>query len=341
MLFNKVHIEAVGYHLPDEVLTSAAIEERLAPQLSALGFQPGRLEGLTGIVERRIWPIGTRPSSVAAEAARHALNKGSIKPEEVEFLLHCGVCRDALEPATAAVVHYNLGLSAHCGVLDVSNACLGFLNGLISAANMIELGHIDTALVVSGENAGPIYQDTIDMLQQNPSQDLMRKSLASLTLGSGAVAFVLRHKDKTKTTHRLLGGVTLSDCESHAVCCGNGDIHHQRMETDTQELLRKGLILSAKTWDLFKRRLNWTNETPDHVFNHQVSRVFSDRALEAMGISSRRNYFDCARFGNTGSVAVPLSVAMRADEGELKEGELMALLGIGSGLNCMMLGVQW
>ena len=69
---------------------------------------------------------------------KKALAKAGVAPSEIDALMHCAVCRDRLEPATAAYVHGFVGLGRDCQIFDVSNACLGFMNGLVLAAAMIE-----------------------------------------------------------------------------------------------------------------------------------------------------------------------------------------------------------
>lgn len=341
MRYGSVCLEALGYDLPETKLSSAEIEARLSRVLMKADFPPGRLEQLTGIRERRVWPVGTKPSAIASRAAEMALERAKTPRAAVDLLIHAGVCRDALEPATASVVHHTLGLAPHCQVFDVSNACLGFLNAMAIAASMIELRQIKTALIVTGENAAPIYEDTIALLLAEPSADTLRKSLASLTLGSGAVAYVLTHSDHSQSPHRLLGGVAQVDSTGHALCQGHGDIFHQRMETDTAGLLAQGLTLTVATWELFKRELGWDNQTAQHVFNHQISRTHQTKSFTLMGLDPRRSYSNFEWLGNTGSVSTPLSLALRAEGEAIRPGDKIALLGIGSGINCMMLGVEW
>lgn len=341
MRFRNVCIEGTGYNLPETILSSRDIERQLGNLSQKMKLSPGFLELLTGIRERRIWEPGTKPSSVAGIAAKRALANARVEPGEVDLLIHTGVCRDSLEPATASVIQANLGLSPHCMPFDLSNACLGFLNGLWVASHMIASGNVKTALVVSGENAGPIYRDTIRTLQENPDEKLFRKHLANLTLGSGAVAFVLKRSDLSFTGHFLLGGAAQNDTDSWNLCQGNGDLHHQTMETDTVTLMKKGIRLSHICWQEFKKNLGWNEDTPDIIFNHQVSRVHQNKVFECLGLDVKKGCGDFEILGNTGTVATPLSLALRAEKGLLKKGQSLGLLGIGSGLNCLMLGVQW
>ena len=128
MKFENVCIESLAVALPDEVWSSAAIEERLRPLYDRLKLPAGRLELMSGIRERRMWPAGTRPSDASAQAGRAVLAKSALGAGRVELFVHAAVSRDMLEPATAAFAHRKIGLPATAQIFDLSNACLGFLN---------------------------------------------------------------------------------------------------------------------------------------------------------------------------------------------------------------------
>ena len=129
MKFEHVCIESIASAMPEEIWTSAAIEERLRPLYERLKLPAGRLELMTGIRERRMWPVGTRPSDASAAAGRAVLARSGLKAEQVELFIHAAVSRDMLEPATASFAHRKIGLPATAQILDVSNACLGFQIG--------------------------------------------------------------------------------------------------------------------------------------------------------------------------------------------------------------------
>jgi 3-oxoacyl-[acyl-carrier-protein] synthase III len=341
MRYSDVFIESMGYFLPETILTSEAIEMRLAPLYDKLNLEKGWLEATTGIRERRMWPLGTAPSSVAAEAGRVALEAGNIAPGSVDLLIHTGVSRDALEPATASMVHQILQLNPMCMVFDLSNACLGMLNAMSVAAAMIECGAIRTALLVSGENAAPLYETTLGELDVDHSEAAFTQALASLTLGSGAVAYVLQHSSLAKSGHRLLGSVVESDSSGAQLCLGDGTIREMRMRTDTRGLLRKGLALSASAWERFKSVMEWLPTSPMHVITHQVSRTHQRKVFEILGLDEKKGSTEIDWLGNTGSVAAPLSLALQAEKGLIAPGDLIAMLGIGSGINTQMMAIQW
>ena len=110
MRFENVCIESIAVALPEEVWTSADIEERLRPLYERLRLPFGRLELMSGIRERRFWPAGMRPSAASAAAGRAVLAKSALAPEQIEAFLHAAVSRDMLEPATATFAHHQIGL---------------------------------------------------------------------------------------------------------------------------------------------------------------------------------------------------------------------------------------
>src|SRR3954467_14314006 len=120
MKFSHACIESIATVLPDEVWSSAAIEERLRPLYERLKLPAGRLELMTGIRERRMWPAGTRPSDASARAGRAVLKRSAIKPDQIETFIHCAVSRDMLEPATASFAHHKIGLGPHAQIFDLS-----------------------------------------------------------------------------------------------------------------------------------------------------------------------------------------------------------------------------
>jgi len=344
MRFEQVDIAALGYALPEEVVSSAAIEARLQPLYERLKLPEGRLELMTGIRERRLWPAGFQPSDAATLAARDALARANLQPGAVDALFHCSVSRDFLEPATATVVHHHLGLPGHALNFDLSNACLGVLSGMIVAAGMIELGHLRSALIVSGENSRPLFEATLHHLLTDLT--LTRRTckdvFASLTIGSAATAALLVRRDPARPGHRLLGGACRANTAWNHLCQGDAaGAGGALMNTNSEELLVRGVETAAATWTEFKRELDWDENTPDVVCTHQVGRVHRDRLYQALGLDPARDFATVETLGNCGSASLPITAAMAADAGRLRPGHRLALLGIGSGINCAMLGVEW
>lgn len=349
MLYKNVFIESFGYALPEKVITTKEIEEKLAPLYERFNLPYGRLEQFSGIKERRFWENGIMPSDASIQAAKNAFKKApNIDKKDIGCVLHTSVCRDFLEPATSNIVHDSLELREDCMVYDISNACLGFLNGIIAIADKIELGHIEAGLVVAGENGKPVLDTTIKTLISDPdlSRRDIKKYVASLTLGSGAAAAILCNKDLTKNGHRLVGGVVNSSTKHNDLCrstpdkgifCGEDVLMH----TDSEGVLINGCSLAEKTWELFKKELNWDNSNVDRYFCHQIGSTHKNMLHKALNISDPKDFSTVEFLGNVGSASLPITISMGDEKGIVKKDDIVALLGIGSGLNCIMLGVKW
>lgn len=343
MKFSHTVIESLAVALPDEILTSGQIEQRLAPLYERLKLPEGRLELMTGIKERRVWPAGTRPSDASAAAGRKVLAQSQLSAEQVQLFMHTAVSRDMLEPATASFAHHKIGLPGTAQIFDVSNACLGFLNALTIAAGMIEAGQIKCALVCSGENGGPLVDHTLNtLLKGELTRQEIKPYFANLTIGSGAVAAVLCHDSLAPDGHRLLGGIAKAATQHSELC--QGDTHGAdslAMQTDSEALLVAGITLAGETWSEFTAEVGRTKEDFNRFICHQVGSTHRRKLYEALDLDLTKDFSTFETLGNTGSVALPATLAMAAEAGAVSRGDQIGLLGIGSGLNCLMLGVEW
>jgi 3-oxoacyl-[acyl-carrier-protein] synthase III len=346
MLYSKVYIDSFGYELPPNVVTSDDLERRLEPVYEALHFQRGQLEAITGIRERRFWDPGYKMHVGAVKAGQKALEASSISPQDLGMLIYGGVCRDNLEPATACAVANGLGLGADAMIYDVSNACLGVLNGMVQVANAIELGQVRAGIIVSCESARQIIDLTIDRLLATKDMEVFKKTVATLTGGSGAVAVILTDRSLADTGHRLLGGAAKSAAEFHRLCVWGPDtgipasgLH--KMETDSVGVLQNGVVLGIDTFKAFRQELAWPDDKPDKIICHQVGATHQRNILDAIGIDPAKDFTTFKFLGNIGTVSLPITAAI-ADEREfLLPADLVGFLGIGSGLNCLMLGIEW
>jgi 3-oxoacyl-[acyl-carrier-protein] synthase-3 len=348
MKYHKVCIEAVGYTLPDEIVTSDEIERRLEPLYRRLRLPEGRLELMTGIRERRFWPAGTLPGDISVESAARAIRLAELDVQHVGALIHGSVCRDYLEPATACGVHHRLDLPSECLVYDVSNACLGILNGIVQVANMIELGQIRAGIVVGTEIGRPLVETTIAALNADESltRDQVKLAVSSLTIGSGSAAVVLTDRQLSRTGNRLLAATARANTSGHELCRSGRDESvgcdmRPLMETDSQRLLQEGVSTGVATFAAFLDELGWSRDDIDKTFCHQVGAAHRKLMLESLGLDPTIDFASFETLGNTGAVALPLTLALGIEQGHLKQNDHAALLGIGSGINSIMLAVDW
>ncbi|MGY1694360.1 3-oxoacyl-ACP synthase III [Geodermatophilus sp. SYSU D00814] len=317
-----------------QVVTSDALDALLVDTYRRVGLRPGLLERLAGIRERRWWADGVSFVDGAATAGAKAISESGVDPAQIGLMVNTSVSRKHLEPSTAVAVHDALGLPSSCQNFDVTNACLGFVNGMELAAAMIDSGMVEYALVVNGEDSRPVQERTIDLLNrpETTAKDVMQH-FATLTLGSGAAAMVLGPADRHPEGHRLVGSVSRAGTEHHQLCTGDND----GMHTDLKGLLAAGLALSEELWAEAAGEFDWVGM--DRYVVHQVSKVHTQAMCDRFGIDSARVPTTFPTRGNLGPASVPFTLASEA--GGLVDGDRVLLMGIGSGLNACCLEIAW
>jgi 3-oxoacyl-[acyl-carrier-protein] synthase III len=333
--FHNAAVLAVTNVEAPRVVTSDELDERLADTYRRVGLRPGLLERLAGIHERRWWPEGVTFVDGAVTAASKAISECGVDPADIGLMVNTSVSRRYLEPATATAIHNGLALPSSCQNFDLTNACLGFVNGMELAASMIDGGFVEYALVVDGEDARPVQETTLARLSSpdTTAKDVLAQ-FATLTLGSGAAAMVIGRADRHPAAHRIVSAVSRASTAHHELCIGNNELMH----TDLKGLLDAGLALSTDLWAEAASEFDWSNGMDRYVI-HQISQVHTDALCESLGIDPARVPRTFPTRGNIGPVSVPFTLAAEVDS--LDEGDRVLLMGIGSGLNASCLELEW
>ena len=315
------------------VVTSAQIDEMLAPFYARVGADTGLLQKLAGIEERRQWPADVSFIDASVMAGEKAIASSGIERSRIGLFTNTSVCRDRLEPSSAVSAHHALGLSSTCINFDISNACLGFVNAMHMAGTFIEAGQIDYALIVDGEGTREIQQNTMDrLLDENSTQADLYANFASLTLGSGSVATVIGRHSQNPGSHKILRGEFRAATQFHKLCVGS----LEGMQTDTRALMKAGTELGKTGWDN-ANNTGW--ESMDRYIIHQVSKSHTAAIVEVLGIDPSKVPLTFPTYGNIGPAAVPFTLAKEVDT--LSSGDKVLCIGVGSGLNLAFLEVLW
>ncbi|MBA2416641.1 MAG: 3-oxoacyl-ACP synthase III [Geodermatophilaceae bacterium] len=335
--YRNVVISGLAHLDAPHVLTSADIEEELAPALRRLRLRPGLMEHVAGISERRVWEIGTMPSTAAASVGELALTRSAVASQDIGVLVNTSVDRDYLEPSTASIVHGRLGLPTTALNFDLGNACLGFLNGMSLVAAMIEQGEIDHGLVVDAEGSRFVVESTIARLLADATPAAFRAQFATLTLGSGAAAMVLSRADLVEGGHPYLGGLSRAGTEHALLCTGK----REEMTTDAHRLLLAGLEIAATTWKEAVDTFDWDPRGFDLYAVHQISKVHTRAICDTLNLDESSFPLIYPTFGNIGPASIPTVLSKSAQDGRLSAGDRVILMGIGSGINATAAEVLW
>ncbi len=325
-------IVSVAHVDAPEVVPSTRFDEILAETYERVGAQSGLLESLAGIKERRWWPKGHLFTDAAAAAGAKAIEASGVRVEEIGLLIDTSVCRDRLEPSSAVTVHNTLDLPSSCLNFDLSNACLGFVNALQVAGNMIGAGHINYALIVDGEGSRSLQEATLARLSgADATMADLFSEFASLTLGSGGAAAVVGRHSENTGSHSVVGGIARADTSHHNLCVGSLD----RMSTDTKSLLNAGLQLSKLGWGDAEER--WLDA--DRYIVHQISQVHTGMLCETLGIDPAKVPLTFPFLGNVGPASIPITLSLESES--LESGDQVLLLGVGSGINVSAMELIW
>lgn len=316
------------------VMTSAEFDRRIGDSFARNGLRPGMLSKLAGIQERRWWPEGTSFVDGAIEAGAKAIAESGVDPARIGMVVNTSVSREHLEPSVAVRIHHELGMPSSSLNFDITNACLGFVNGMQLAATMIDGGQIDYALIVDGEGSRLPQERTLARLASpEATADDLQREFATLTLGSGAAAMVLGRASEHPGAHRLVGGVSRAATWHHELCVGDFD----QMRTDTTGLLVAGMELAGDLWRDAAAEFDWSDM--DRYIVHQVSQVHTRKTAEALGLPLDRIPLTFPTLGNVGPAAVAITLAKEVER--LDAGDRVLMMGIGSGLNMTCLELTW
>ena len=341
-------MEGVSFEVPSEVVTTAALEEKLSPAYQKLGAAKGQVEALTGIKERRWWPEGFKVSEGAASVVKKLLAQHHVEPSSVDALVFTGICREFVEPATACKVAHDAGLHEATLVYDLSNACTGAVNGLIDIANRIELGQIKAGVVVTCESAREIVEATISWINGDPTWKTFQDSAATLTGGSGAAAFLLSDGSlKNGHKHRITSAANHADLNQHHLCRWGLNLNQTPGQfdwycvTDGKNLLEKGLPVVGNAWGKFIEESGWQPSQIDKVIMHQVTKQHRMEVLKTIDMDPAKEFLSFEYLGNMASVSLPATLALADENGFIDSGDRVSLVAFGSGLNSIVVGVEW
>ena len=324
-------IAGTGAYLPERVVTSGEVEQRLVAESAVEGFRPrmGSLLRRSRVIERRYIDPNDNVSDLAVRAARAALENAGLDPGDVPLLIFASASQDLIEPATAHVVSLKLGGSR--SVFDVKNACNSFLNGMQVADALIRSGQYTRALVCTGEAPSQVIRWRVSDRRQ------LKECAVGYTLGDAGAAVVLeRRTDGTGIQHvafhsgsrhwalcTVPGGGSMSVRDpDHIYFHGHGDLLRAAFEEWGADQFRQMLLSAGGCLDDY-----------DLVLVHQVSGALLETFLEITGVRREHTVPIVDKLGNIASASIPVQLDMARREGRIAPGSRILLVGLGAGIS--------
>ena len=305
-------IISIGKFVPEKVLTNSDLEKMVDTSDEWIRTR-------TGIVERRIADDDTDTSDMAYYASKEALEKSGLSAEDIDLILVATVTPDMPFPSVACLIQARLG-AKNAAAMDISAACAGFMYGLVTAKQYIENKVYKNILIVGVEKLSKIT----DWEDRN----------TAVLFGDGAGA-------------TIMGPV--SD--------GNGILAFELGSdgTKAKELYQDGPYIYMNGREVFKFAVRQMGESAVNVIEkagltkediqllipHQANIRIMEASRQRLELPDERLMKTVHKYGNTSSSSIPLALADALEEGKIKDGDVIVLVGFGGGLTWGAVAIRW
>lgn len=323
----RAAITSVGHYLPPDRMTNADLEKMVDTNDEWIRTR-------TGIRERRILrEPGKATAFMAAEAAKQALDKRGVSPEEVDLIIVATVTPDMIFPATACLVQHLIG-ATNAWAYDLSAACSGFLFGLTTAAQFIETGKHKNVLVIGAEKMSAILDYT--------------DRTTCILFGDGAGAVLV---EPNTDGYGLIDSIERSDGGGaellHQPAGGSlrpstHETIDQRMHFVRQEgrsVFRYAVAGMADVAAQVMEKNGLTGDDVRYLVPHQANLRIIDATARRMGLSSDKVMLNIERYGNTTAGTLPL--CLYDWEYDLRPGDNIILAAFGGGFTWGAAYLKW
>jgi len=289
----------------------------------------------TGIKERRFASEGETTSSMSVRAARIALDRAKLRPQDVQLVI-VGTCSpDYLFPATACMVQSELG-ATHAGAFDVEAACTSFVTALGVARGMIMSGTVQNAVVIGAETLSRFlnFKDrtTCVLFGDGAGAVVVEASNASVGIES-----VVLHSEGSKGELLMVkaGGAKVPatkdtlEMGQHFITMQGGEVFKlavKSMADAAEEALREaGLGLDDMAI----------------MIPHQANMRIIEGVAKRLHFPMEKVFVNIQRYGNTSAASVPIAIAEAAAAGRLRRGDKVLLVAFGGGFTWGASVLEW
>jgi len=289
----------------------------------------------TGIRERRYAAEGETTATLAVEAGANAIKGAGLTPDAIDLLVVATTTPEQPIPHTGAFVGDGLGL--RCGSFDINVGCAGFIYELVTGAALLQAGNLGHVLVIGCETLSRIVDP--------------RDRGTCIIFGDGAAAVVLA---PTNNEGAGILGWDLGCDGSAAGLVGlpaggsrlpasqdtiDEGLHYLKMQG--QEVFRRAVRTVVESVNVTLTRSGITVEDVDWFIPHQANLRIIEAASSRLNIPRERTVVNIERFGNTSAASIPLAMSEAADDGRIRDGDLVLMSGMGAGMAWGSVVVRW
>lgn len=320
----KAAITHLHYLLPENKLTNEMLAEKFTTK-------PDRIYRATGIRERRILTDGVMASDIGIEAAKQAIAKWNINPEEIDFLIFCSHGFDYKAGVTGALIHHAMGLKSSCGVLDLPQGCTGYIYGLFIADSILRSGNAQNVLFIAADMPSTvIHPDDYELrilFGDAASVTLIEKSengMGKFVLGTDGSGYYNLFVDRSHARYPA----DLAWVQEHAAC---GGMLRGRMKMNSAEIFHFSLRAVPPLIEDILAKNNITMNEVDAVVFHQANGFMLEKLRRKLEIPEDKFVVSMEFTGNTVSASIPIAIKNAMEEGRITKGMNVLIAGFGIG----------
>lgn len=325
----KAKVIGVGKYIPEKVVTSAELEEKM--RFDELGVRRGTIKLLNGVDTRHFAADDENTSDLAAYAGKQALEMAGLDPDDVDLLIFASISQDFLEPATANAVQNKLGATeAKC--FDVKNACNAFITAVEIGNAYIASGNVSTVLVTSGE----IMHNYIKWEYNNKEE--ITETNATLGFGDGGGAILLQATEE-ETPGITSNFTTNGHYWDVGVIWGGGSMYMAdpdkfTMKNVDPEMVQVNTMRAAKFYFDSMRDDGIAIEDVSLYITTQMGKYKIHQLADVLKIPHEKIVVQCDQFGNTAAASMPIALTRAIESGTLKlgSGQRVVMFGAANGL---------
>ncbi len=289
----------------------------------------------TGIKERRIADEDQAASDLAYEAAKIALGRANLRPEDIEVIIVATVSGDMPFPSTACFLQAKLGAVNAVG-FDINAACSGFLYALSIADSFIKSEMYRRILVVGTEVLSKITD--------------WKDRTTCVLFGDGAGVAILEPTDEDRgiiSMHinsdgrmwdllNLPGGGSRNPTSEETVKNG---LHYIKMKgNETFKIAVRTLEdLVIKTLEEQGLESSQLSLLIPHQANLRIIQATADR----LGLPMSKVVVNLNKYGNTSAASIPIALDEAVSHGRIKNGDYILLEAFGGGLTWASALIKW
>ncbi|WP_042230014.1 beta-ketoacyl-ACP synthase III [Paenibacillus popilliae] len=328
MNLRSVGIIGTGKYVPERVLTNEDLEKMVDTSDEWIITR-------TGIKERRIAAEHEATSDLAYHAAQEALKAAGITAEQLDLIIVTTITPDMAFPSTACLLQERLG-AKRAAAFDLSAACAGFIYGLANASNFIAMGTYQYALVVGAECLSRItdYTDRNTCILFGDGAGAA--VLGPVPEGRGFQSFELGADGSGKNLLKLEGGGSRHPSSHQTV---DDKLHYIYM--NGREVFKFAVRVMGNAADEALKKAGKTKEDIDLLIPHQANTRIIQAAIERLNLPEEKCVINLPKYANTSAASIPLALAEAVEEGRVREGDTLLLVGFGGGLTWSASVIQW